>query len=83
MLPPWGQARDITRRHLSLVHLSDYCPLLIVQASSSEVTEKSLRAIKRDFSGLRQLVDGGGVHIVVFPSIPSVAGILRGAGKPI
>lgn len=50
--------RDIIRRLPSLVCPSDYYPLLIVQVGSNEVDERSLRAIKWDFRGLGQLVDG-------------------------
>jgi len=56
-----------------VICLSDYFPLLIVQFGSDEVAERSLRAIKRDFMGLGQLVDRMGVQVVVFSSIPSVA----------
>lgn len=43
---------DNTRKLPGLVCPSDYYSLLIVQASSNEVAERRLRAIKRDFRGL-------------------------------
>ena len=46
---------------------------MIVQASSDEVTDRSLRTIKNDFRGLERLVDGAGIQ-VVFACIPTVAG---------
>lgn len=45
----------------------------IVQAGSSDVTERSLKAIRRDFRGLGWLADGVEVQ-VLFSSIPSVPG---------
>lgn len=68
MLPPWG--RDISKGLPSLFLCSDYYPLPIVQVGSNEDTERSLRANKRDFGGLWQLVDR---VQVVFSSISSVA----------
>jgi len=44
---------------------SDCCPLLTVQTGSDEDAERSLRAIKRVFRGLGQLVDGAGVYVEV------------------
>ena len=66
------QVRNISRKFPSLIWPSDYYPLLIVQAGSDEVAEKSLRIIKNDFRGLGQLVDRVSVQ-VIFSSIPSVA----------
>lgn len=54
-----------------LLNLVCYC-LLIVQADSDEATEWSLKAIKRGFRALRQLVGGARLWVVFF-SIPSVA----------
>ena len=51
---PWTQVRDVSRKLPSLILPSDYYPLLIVQASSNEVAEKSLKTIKKDFQGLGQ-----------------------------
>lgn len=65
--------RDISRKHLSLILLSDYYPLLIVQANSNEVAEKSLRTSKKDVKGLGQLVGRAGVQDVL-SSIHSVSG---------
>lgn len=70
---PEANVRDITRRLPSLVCLSDYYTLLIVQIDSDKVTERSLRVIKRDFMGVGQIVDKVRVQ-VMFSSIPSVAG---------
>ena len=70
---PGARVRDIARKLLNLVCPSDYYPLLIVQASSDDIEERSLKTIKRDFRGLGRLVDGAGVQIV-FSSIPAGAG---------
>lgn len=51
---PGGQVRDIARKLPCLVCSSDYYHLLIVQAGSNEVAERSLRATKRDFRTLVQ-----------------------------
>ena len=59
---PGAQVRDISRKLPSLICHSDYYPLLIVQAGSNEVIDRSLRIIKSDFRGLEQLVDGTGIH---------------------
>jgi len=69
---PGAWVRDISRKLPGLIRLSDYYPLLIIQAGSDEIAEKSLRSIKKDFRGLGQVVDGAGVR-VVFSSIPSMA----------
>ena len=79
---PGARIRDISRELPTLILPSDYYPLLIVQASSNEVTERNLRIIKEDFRGLGQLLDGEGTQ-VVFSSISSEAGILKGSEKPI
>ena len=70
---PGARVRDVARKLPNLVRPSDYYPLLIVQAGSDDIDERSLKAIKRDFRGLGRLVDGAGVQ-VVFSSIPAVAG---------
>ena len=70
---PWARVRDISRKLPILIQTSDYYPLLIAQASSDEISEKSLRIIKKDFRGLGWLVDGMGVQ-VVFSSIHSMSG---------
>ena len=54
---PGARVRDISRKLPGLIHPSDYYPLLIVQAGSDEVADRSLRAIKNDFRGLGRLVD--------------------------
>ena len=72
-MPPWGLGKEYFRKLPSLIHPSDYYSLLIVQASSDEVTDRSLRTIKNDFRGLGRLVDGTGIQ-VAFACIPTVAG---------
>ena len=49
---PGEQVRDISRKPPGLIRPSDYYPLLIVQAGSDEVAEKSLRTIKKGFRRL-------------------------------
>ncbi|XP_042725317.1 uncharacterized protein LOC122178868 [Lagopus leucura] len=71
---PAARVRDISRKLPSLIHPSDYYPLLIVQAGSDEIPVRSLRIIKNDFRRLGKLVDGAGIQ-VVFASIPLVAGM--------
>jgi len=44
-----------------------------MQVDGHEITERSPKAIKRDFRALGRLVEGSGAQ-VVFSSIPSVAG---------
>jgi len=63
----------VKRKLPTLVWPLDYYTLLIFQVGSSEVAARSLRAIKRDFRALGQLVKGSGA-LVVFCSIPPVAG---------
>jgi len=58
------RVRDVTRRLPSMVHPSVYYPLLVLQAGSDEVTERSLRAIKRNFRWLGQFVDREEVQLV-------------------
>lgn len=70
---PGAWIHYITRKLPDLVRHSNYNPLVIIQAGSDEIAERSLKAIKRDFRGLGQLLDGVGAQ-VVFSSIPSVAG---------
>ena len=70
---PGAQVRDISRKLPGLIHPSDYYPLLIVQAGSDEIADRSLRAIKNDLRGLGRLVDNAGIQ-VVFAGIPTVAG---------
>ena len=70
---PAARLRDISRKLPSLIRPSDYCPLLIVQAGSDGMADRSLRIIKNDFRRLGKLVGGAGIQ-VVFASIPLVAG---------
>jgi len=69
---PGARVRDVARKLPSLVQPSDYYPLLFMHIGSDEITERSPKAIKRDFRGLGRLVQGSGAQ-VVFSSIPSVA----------
>ena len=61
---PGARVRDVARKLPNLVRPSDYYPLLIVQAGSDDIDERSLKAIKWDFRGLGRLVDGAGVQVV-------------------
>lgn len=61
---PGTHIRDITRKVPGLVCSSDYCPLLIVQVGSDEITQGSLRAIKKDVRGLGQMVEGVGAQVL-------------------
>ena len=70
---PGARVKDVARRIPRLICPSDYYPLLIVQAGSEEVGEKSLKAIKDDFRQLGRVVEGTGVQVVI-TSVPSVAG---------
>ena len=45
---PGARVRDISRKLPGLIDPSDYYPLLIVQSSSDEVADRSLRAIKNE-----------------------------------
>lgn len=42
---PGAWVRDISRKLPSLIHLSDYYPLLTIQAGSNKVPKRSLRII--------------------------------------
>ena len=66
---PEALVRVITRELPSLIHPSDYYPLLIVQAGSNE---RSLSALKMDLRRLGWLVERVRVQ-VVFSCIPSMA----------
>ncbi|KFW72624.1 hypothetical protein AS28_04863, partial [Pygoscelis adeliae] len=70
---PGARVRDIIRKLPDLVRPSDYYPLLVIQAGSDEVAERSPAVIKRDFRALGRVVEGSGAQ-VVFSSIPTVAG---------
>lgn len=67
---PGARVEAIPRKLPDLVSPSDYSPLGRIQAGSDEIAETSLEATKRDFRGLRQLLDGVGTQ-VVFSSILS------------
>jgi len=70
---PGARVRDASRKLPGLMRPSDYYPPLVMQVGGDEMIERSLKAIKRDFRALGQLVEGSGAQ-VVFSSIPSVAG---------
>jgi len=57
---PGSQVRVICRKLPSLIRPSDYYPLLIVQVISNEVTERSLKAIKKVFRGTGTVSGRGG-----------------------
>jgi len=77
---PGARVRDVAKKLPGLVRPSDYYPLLIMQVGGDEITERSPKAIKRDFRALGRLVEGSGEQ-VVFSSIPSVAGNSTGRGR--
>ena len=54
---PGAQLKNITRNLPDLVHPSDYYPLLIVQAGSDAVAQRSLQTIKKDFRVSGRLVE--------------------------
>ena len=49
---PGARVRDIKRKITSLVRPSDYYPLLVIQAGINEVVERSLKSLKKDFTGV-------------------------------
>ena len=69
---PGAWVKEITRKLPHLVHPFDYYPLLIVQAGSNEVAQRSLQTIKKDFRALRWLVEGAGI-LLIFSSTSSGA----------
>jgi len=54
---PGAQLKNITRNLPDLVHPSDYYPLLIVQAGSDAVAQRSLQTIKKEFRASGRLVE--------------------------
>ncbi|RMC20428.1 hypothetical protein DUI87_01280 [Hirundo rustica rustica] len=69
---PGARVQNITERLPALIQPSDYYPLLILQAGSDEIEKRSVKAIKRDFRALGQVIDRAGAQ-VVFCSVPLVA----------
>ena len=69
--PPGALLRDITRTLPAPVHPSGCSPLLMAQAGSDAVTERSPRAMQRVFRALGWSVGRVGVQ-VEFSSVPSV-----------
>lgn len=61
---PGTRVRDIARKLPRLVWPSDCYTLLIVQAGSDDIEERSLKAMKQGIRGLGRLVDGAGVQVV-------------------
>jgi len=49
---PGAQVRDVAKKLPGLVRPSDYYPLLVKQVGGDEITERSPKAIKRDFRAL-------------------------------
>ena len=78
---PGAKVRDVTERLPGLIQSSDYCPLLTLQAGSDENEKRSVRAIKRGFRALGQVVDRTGAQIVL-SSVPLVAELtVKGIGE--
>ncbi|RMB89236.1 hypothetical protein DUI87_34385 [Hirundo rustica rustica] len=69
---PGARVQNITERLPALIQPSDYYPLLIVQAGSDEIEKRSVKAIKRDFRALGQVIGRAGAQ-VEFCSVPLVA----------
>ncbi|RMC19378.1 hypothetical protein DUI87_03988 [Hirundo rustica rustica] len=69
---PGARVQNITERLPALIQPSDYYPLLILQAGRDEIEKRSVKAIKRDFRALGQVIDRVGAQ-VVFCSVPLVA----------
>lgn len=68
---PGVWVRDISRKLLSMIHPSDYYPLLMVQAGSNEVVERSLRIVKKDFMVLGWLMDKADIQVIFSLSLLS------------
>lgn len=68
---PGARAWNITERLSGLIQPSDYYPLLILQAGSDEIEKRSVKAIRKDFRVLGQVVGRAGAQ-VVFCSVPLV-----------
>jgi len=49
---PGARVRDVAKKLPGLVRPSDYYPLLVMQVGGDEITERSPKAIKRDFRAL-------------------------------
>ncbi|RMC01167.1 hypothetical protein DUI87_22258 [Hirundo rustica rustica] len=69
---PGAWVQNITERLPGQSEPSDDYPLLILQAGSDEIEKRNVKAIKRDFQALGQVVDKTGAQ-VVFCSVPFVA----------
>ena len=77
---PGARVRDVAKKLPGLVRPSDCYPLLVMQVGGHEITERSPKAIKRDFRALGQLVEGSG-HRWCFPQPHQWQGrALKGAG---
>jgi len=64
---PGARVRDVAKKLPGLVQPSDYYPLLVMQVGGDEITERSPKAIKRDFRALGRLVEGSGAQEVLSP----------------
>ena len=78
---PGAWVKEITRKLPHLVHPFDYYPLLIVQAGSNEVAQRSLQTIKKDFRVLGQLNESVGTQFVFYPTTSGVARDMECARK--
>lgn len=61
---PGTWVRDIARKLPGLAQPSNYYPLVMIHIGSNEIAERSLRAVKRDFRALGQLLEGVGAQVV-------------------
>ncbi|RMC18188.1 hypothetical protein DUI87_05069 [Hirundo rustica rustica] len=69
---PGARVQNITERLPALIQPSDCYPLLILQAGSDEIEKRRVKAIKRDFRALGQVIDRAGAQ-GEFCSVPLVA----------
>jgi len=78
---PGARVMDVAKKLPSLVRPSDYYPLLVMQVGRDEITERSPKAIKRDFRALGQLFEGSGRRWCFPPSHQWQGTALKGAGE--
>nr|XP_010304339.1 PREDICTED: suppression of tumorigenicity 5 protein-like [Balearica regulorum gibbericeps] len=70
---PGARVKDIARKLPSLVHPSDYYPLLLLHVGGDEAETRTTKAIKRDFRVLGQSLKDLGAQ-VIFASLLPVKG---------
>ncbi|GAB0179160.1 hypothetical protein GRJ2_000381300 [Grus japonensis] len=70
---PRARVKDIARKLPSLVHPSDYYPLLLLHVCGDEAETRTTKAIKRDFRLLGQSLKDSGAQ-VIFSSLLPVEG---------